>query len=220
MSRENEKSLAVYEKFADKYAAGSVIKEQNNPTKAARKRAALEARIDKCLSGLPKHPAVLEIGSGPGDDIELFEKLGCKITPSDAAQSFLDIMTSRGYHPIKLNILTDEIPGTYDLIYSWRVLVHFTDDDVMMVLRKVYAALNPGGRYLFNVQNINGEGGKHDGWIDFEGEHNIGAKRFFHFWSGANIVAAVERVGFVVERFDCSGGDDNMRWINICAKKL
>jgi SAM-dependent methyltransferase len=168
---------------------------------------------------MSSNPLVLEIGAGAGDDISMLEDLGCRVLPSDGAQAFVDIMASKGYNAFLLDVSKKMIPGTYDVIYANHVFIHMTSEDVQRILPKIYGALRQGGRFIFNVGNRDGDGEHHSGWVDLPGFHELGAKRYFHYWKNYHLIQCVEDAGFVVKNYEVDGGSDDRRWIEICAIK-
>lgn len=56
------------------------------------------------------------------------------------------------YHLIAHNILREEepIPGSYDIIWMSQFLDCFSDDQIIMILKKCKSALKPGGHILVN----------------------------------------------------------------------
>ncbi len=219
MSSENQSTLEVYERCAVSYLDGSAKHQQLCPEKEAKKRAWLKDFIRDGLAGLPKNARLFEFGSGGGEDVEIFCELGYQITPSDAPDSFLDIMRKKGLNPLKFNILTDEFPGQYDAIYSWRTLVHLTEDDTKLALRKVYQALKPGGRYIFNILNTTGHNNLDEEWVDFDSDYHLGEKRYFKYWQKATLLNLLQSIGFVPKRLEIGGGNDSQRWFYIIVEK-
>lgn len=219
MSRQNQSTLEVYERFAEEYLAGGEKHQQANPEKQAKKRAQLKNFIYSGLEGFPKTAEILEFGSASGEDVELFTELGFQVTPSDAPESFLRIMQEKGLHPLKLNVLTDDFPQKYDIIYSWRTLVHFTAEDTKQVFEKVYRALKPGGRYIFNILNAEGHNQLSEEWMDYEGDYHIGQDRYFRYWQREDLVKLLQRTGFAIKRLETGGGNDDKRWFYIIVEK-
>lgn len=220
MSRENQETLAVYEQHADDYLRANQLGYDRNPARMEEKRQNLQNWLATGIAELPQSATFFEFGSGDGDDVALFRELGAKITPSDASDSFLKVMRSKGLQPIKFNILTDEFPDTYDCIYSRRVLVHFTAEDTETALRKIFASLKPGGRYIFNVLNSAGNRDLSEEWVDFPGDYAIGAPRYFKYWREDELSTLLQAVGFHIRAMFPDGGDDNNRWFYVTAEKL
>ena len=220
MSKENKGTLEVYEALATDWVSCQTRKHKEEPAKYMKKREKKRTRISRFLEGMSPNPLILEIGAGAGDDVPLLESLGCRVLPSDGAQAFVDIMAKKGIKGVfQLDVSQKKIPGTYDVIYASHVLIHMTEDDVVRILPKIYGALRQGGRFIFNVGNRDSEGGRSSGWIDLPGFHHIAAKRYFHYWKNYAIIQRVEDAGFIVKKYEVAGGEDDRRWIWICAVK-
>jgi 2-polyprenyl-3-methyl-5-hydroxy-6-metoxy-1,4-benzoquinol methylase len=117
----------------------------------------IQEALRKLVEALPSGARVLEIGSGPGRDADVLESLGIAVRRTDAAQAFIDLMAERGKHAELLNVVTDELGGPYDGLLAMGVLIHVDRDQTDAVLRKVHAALRPGGVFLAAMREGEGE---------------------------------------------------------------
>jgi SAM-dependent methyltransferase len=206
--------------MANDWVSCQTRKHKEEPAKYAKKREIKRTRIFRFMEGMSPNPLVLEIGAGAGDDVPLLESLGCRVMPSDGAQSFVDIMTKKGIKNVfKLDVSQKKIPGTYDAIYASHVFIHMTDEDMVRILPKVYGALRPHGRFIFNVGNRDAEGGRSSGWMDLPGFHELGSIRYFHYWKNYFLFQRVEEAGFYIKKYEVDGGEDGRRWIWLCAVK-
>ena len=111
-----------------------------------------------------------------------------------------------------LNLLTDPIPGEWDLILADAVLLHFTEAECLHVLSKVHAALRPGGRFAFTMK-----AGTGSGWS----EEKIGAQRYLTYWSLRRLTDAVRQAGFssvaeLHQGWD-SGEQPHAQWLHVVA---
>lgn len=219
MSKENKLTLDIYEARASDWVGCRSRKHTLKPADYLRKQEEKSERVAWFLYGMSHNPKVLEIGSGAGDDVAMLENIGCRVQPSDGAQSFVDIMEKKGLSPILLDVSQKKIPGVWDVIYASHVLIHMTAEDIIRILPKVYGALRSGGRFIFNVGNRDSEGGRSSGWVDLPGFHEMGIQRYFHYWKNYHIIQLVEEAGFVVKKYEVAGGEDGRRWIYICAVK-
>lgn len=95
---------------------------------------------------LPENSTLLELGSGPGLDIEYLKKV-YSVTGSDLSEEFLKVCKQR--HPeisfLKLNALTLELAEKFDCIYSNKVLHHLTEEELKESLEKQVKILSPKG---------------------------------------------------------------------------
>ena len=95
---------------------------------------------------LPKTSSVLEIGMGPGKDLDILSKT-YSVTGSDNSQIFLDRykMQNQNADLLKLDAVTLPTERTFDCIYSNKVLHHLTTDNLKTSLKRQKEILNPNG---------------------------------------------------------------------------
>lgn len=112
---------------------------------------------------------VLELGMGPGKDLELLAQR-YTVTGSDTSQYFID--RYRAAHPdadlLLLDAVAMETERTFDALYSNKVLHHLTREDLVTSLRNQAERLNPGGILL------------HSFWRGSKEEHHHGL-RFIYY---------------------------------------
>lgn len=174
---DNDVTLATYNAHVDEYVT-------RTPHSVNGDHAAwLSAAVDR----LPTSAAILEVGAGFGRDAAYLSTLGYSVTLTDAAEGFVDRLRADGYDATLLNVLSDPIPGTWDLILANAVLLHFTRDQLAHVLVKIRAALTPAGRFAFSLKVGDGEG-----WS----QEKLEAPRWFTYWRPHAITAAVTVAGF------------------------
>jgi SAM-dependent methyltransferase len=120
------------------------------------------ALIEALARHLPAGATVLELGMGPGKDLDLLNETFCA-TGSDAAQPFLDRYWEG--HPQADLLLLDAVTmepaidagRTFDAIYSNKVLYHLTLGELRTSLRNQARVLNPGGLLLHSLWYGEGE---------------------------------------------------------------
>ncbi len=95
---------------------------------------------------LPEKSLVLEIGIGPGKDLDMLRKTYA-VTGSDNSQIFLDRYKRLNQNADLLNLdaVTLSTDRNFDCIYSNKVLHHLITDDLKISLKKQKEILNPGG---------------------------------------------------------------------------
>lgn len=133
-----KESIEEYISLATGYDGRSLIKHLNNY--------------------LPDGSTVLELGSGPGKDIELLSE-HYVVTGSDYSQEFLERLKT--IFPDKTllylnaaDLITDL---TFDGIYSNKVLHHLKNNELKQSLQKQYELLNEGGVICHSFWNGQGE---------------------------------------------------------------
>lgn len=218
MSKENEKTLEVYKEKAHLYLTNSIEHDKLDPIRAKQKRENLEKLITSNFSLLPEHAKVFEIGSGDGSNAKFIQSLGFDITASDTADDFIKATQNQGLKTIKFNALKDSFPEKYWAVFCWRVFVHFTKEDALKIMQKVYDTLEDNGIFIFNAMNR--ETKKVDNeWVDFEGEYHMGAERYYNYFSQSDLDNIIQKTKFKIEDFHKDGGDNNNKWLVYVLRK-
>lgn len=213
MSKENEETIKIYEKFGDKYL------ERNKKAIDNDSRAKIEDELQKELfktyvNGLPKDSKIFEVGSASGRDAKTLRGLGyTNIVVSEVVDFFLKKLRDEGFSPIKFNLITDDFSDKYDFILCWAVLVHFTKAEAKDSIRKMYEALNDGGRVALCVKY---KDGCKEEWDDFQGQ--IGAKRYFSYWTKNELEDCLRQTGFKKINLQQYDGVRS-GWLRCCAEK-
>ena len=101
---------------------------------------------------LPEGATVLELGMGPGKDLEILGE-HYRVTGSDSSRAFLD--RYRGANPeadlVLLDAASMDIDRTFDGIYSNKVLIHLTERELGQSLHRQAAVLNSNGVMLHSL---------------------------------------------------------------------
>jgi len=218
MSIENKKTVEIYKQKAQVYLSQSIENIKIDPIKFNKKREELEKIIRISFSSLPKGSKVFEIGSGDGINAKFIESLGFNITASDIADDFINSLQSQGIKAVKFNALEDDFKEKYFAIFCWRVFVHFTKEDALKIIEKVYDSLEDNGIFIFNAMNreiktVDSE------WVDFEGKYNMGVERFYNYFNKKDLDNMIEKTKFHIENFHTEGGKNNDKWLVYVLKK-
>jgi cyclopropane fatty-acyl-phospholipid synthase-like methyltransferase len=95
---------------------------------------------------LKKGSTVLELGMGPGKDLDIL-KMDYKVTGSDLSEVFIDLY--RKNYPeadlLRLDAVTIETDREFDCIYSNKVLHHLSKKELEESFRRQWEVLNEGG---------------------------------------------------------------------------
>lgn len=218
MSIENKKTLEVYQKTAHLYLENSVEHDRLDPDKAKKKKEALEELIRISFESLPKGAKVFEIGSGDGTNAKYMESLGYDVTASDTADDFVEATRKQGLTTIKFDALEDDFPEKYFAVFCWRVFVHFTKEDALKIIKKVYNNLEENGIFVFNA--INRETKEVDNeWVDFEGEYHMGVERYYNYFRQDELDDIISQTDFQVQHFHTEGGKNKNKWLVYVLKK-
>lgn len=198
MSSENSKTIDSYESRFGEYVAATVQTVQGP----------MKEWLDASVAGLPLDAQILELGSGFGRDAKYLQSKGYKLNCSDATKSFITILKARGFNTRELNIITDDIVGEYDSVIANAVLLHFTNDEVEVVLNKIHDALKPSGRFSFTL--IEGKG---DTWTDSK----LGLPRYFNYWDELEVRSLLEATGYHHIIIKSIGKPDDKKWLMVTA---
>lgn len=198
----NDKTIAAYESHAEAYTAGS-------PHQLS---AETNGWIDRALAQIPPGSTVLELGSGFGRDADYIESKGYHVELTDAAKAFVKLLREQGHQARVLNAITDELGGSYAIIFANAVLLHFTDAAFKTTLAKIYAALHPGGIFAFSLQE-----GAGSAWSD----RKLGVPRYFNYWTTETVrpLLAAARFEILELSVDTTDQRQEIRWLRITARK-
>lgn len=177
MSSSNKLTLQSYEAYSRSFL--------NNARKAP--SLAEQAWLECALSGLPDGAHILEVGSGDGRDAAYVESLGYDVECSEATPTFVSHLLEKGFLASKLDVLTDPLMGSYDLVLANNVLVHFTKEEMTCVLEKVHTALKNRGRFAFSLEKGEGERTIKDPFL---------IPRYHRQWQEEEIVSLLSDMGY------------------------
>ena len=95
---------------------------------------------------VPEKSTVLELGMGPGKDLDILSKT-FTVTGSDNSQIFLDRYKKQNPNAdlLKLDSVTIPSERTFDCIYSNKVLHHVTREDLKKSFQRQKEILNSNG---------------------------------------------------------------------------
>ncbi len=102
--------------------------------------------IDLLKNHLAPGATVLELGMGPGKDLDILLE-GFSATGSDASSVFLELYARQNPHAdlLKLDAVTLETERTFDCIYSNKVLHHLRKSDLRQSFSRQREILTEGG---------------------------------------------------------------------------
>ncbi len=149
--------------------------------------------IETSLTAMTPQGRILEIGSGPGRDAGFIADQGYDITCSDASEAFVNYLLSNGHNALLLDAIKDSIPLGFKMIFANAVVPHFTNEDFIKVIHKIYAALPEGGIFSFSVKQ-----GDVEGWTT----EKMHAQRYIKCWDVRDILAILNESGMQLEYLD------------------
>lgn len=118
--------------------------------------------VDALAAWLPAGASVLELGMGPGKDYQLL-KQRFKVAGSDFSNAFLRRYQAKDPDAelLQLDARTLETDLRFDAIFSNKVLIHFSADELQQSFARQRDVLNAGGIMLHSLWY--GEGQKEFG---------------------------------------------------------
>lgn len=142
--------------------------------------------VDALREHLPDGAHVLELGMGPGKDLDILNKY-YEVTGSDKSQAFLDLYRKRNKDVklLKLDAHTIRTKRHFDCIYSNKVLHHLTTRQLARSFEHQYDILHEDGLVL------------HSFWYG-EGEEKHHGLRF-NYYTESDIIGIVSEVFEVVD---------------------
>ncbi len=201
-ANDNDRTIQSYNDHVAEYIAGT-------PQVVS---GAVKDWIDHALALLPAGGHILELGSGFGRDADYFTSLGFKVDLTDAPPKFVDYLRSHG-HPNarRLNALTDDFGGPYDMLFANAVLIHFNSSQVSEVLAKALASLKPGGILAVSLKQGDGEE-----WT----EEKFSPPRHYTYWQKPALRAAIEEAGFSIDAIiEGTSTHRPVHWFRVVARK-
>lgn len=165
--------------------------------------------LRRLVDAVPAGGTALEVGSGPGWDADSVESQGVAVRRTEVAQAFIDFQAERGKHVDKLDVTCDELGGPYDAVMALAVLQHVDRAQIPSLLRRVAAALRPGGVFLVAI--LEGVGERWE-------VGDSGNPYFVVLWEESAFQTLLEDAGLGVEwRFGGGGAEES--WLMLLARK-
>ena len=202
MKDTNKLTIQSYEAYSQDYLDSA----QSEPAEG------VKTWIQSALSGMAPNARILELGSGSGCDATYMESLGYEVECSEATQSFVSHLLEKGFLASKINILTDPIMSSYDLVFANAVMIHFTRDEMLKALKKIHTCLKNRGRVAFSVQKGMGEE-----WTS----EKYKIPRYYHYWNSYDLEVLLEEAGYskILVNEDTTPTDDKHPWLFVMASK-
>jgi cyclopropane fatty-acyl-phospholipid synthase-like methyltransferase len=130
--------------------------------------------VDVLSAHLPEGSCLLELGMGPGKDLQLLSQ-HFQVTGSDFSRLFLE--KYRAQHAsadlLHLDARTLDTERTFDAIFSNKALIHLSADELQQSFDRQHAVLNDRGLIMHSFWY--GEGQKEFGGLTlvYHNEHDL-----------------------------------------------
>jgi 2-polyprenyl-3-methyl-5-hydroxy-6-metoxy-1,4-benzoquinol methylase len=199
----NRRTIDSYERIAREYADDTAA----DPAGAA---GFSGEGLRRLVEAVPAGGSVLEVGSGPGWDADFVESRGVAVRRTEVTAAFIDFQTERGKQVETLDVSSDELGGPYDAVMALAVLQHIDRAQIPAFLRRVAAALQPGGVFLVAIRLGVGE---------FWEVGDSGNPYFTVLWTESAFRTALGDAGLGVEwRFPDEDSEESP-WLMLLARK-
>jgi 2-polyprenyl-3-methyl-5-hydroxy-6-metoxy-1,4-benzoquinol methylase len=104
-----------------------------------------------------KNAHILDAGCGSGRDSLYFKRCGYKVTAFDASEAMVKATRRLGITAKILKLQDLNIRNKYDGIWACAVLLHIPRAEIILVLKKLWRALKPGGIIFITLKEGSGE---------------------------------------------------------------
>ncbi|MGH7231945.1 MAG: class I SAM-dependent methyltransferase [Nitrospiraceae bacterium] len=167
-----------------------------------------------CLSLFPHGAAILDLGSGAGQDGRFIQKLGYRVTGLDLTWPFLQAAHRRSR---LLPLIHADVrrlpfrPGSFDGVWAAASLIHLPKSAVRKTLVDLQSVVKPKGTLAATFVHGRRSGFLRSGWIP---------GRFFSRWYRAELARAVEQAGWqVLHLRTVANRERRGRWLNLLARR-
>jgi SAM-dependent methyltransferase len=188
-ARQNQES---YDRIADQFL------------ERHRDRAILLPWMRSFAALLPSRGVVLDLGAGPCQDSAQLRGLGLQVTSLDRSRQMLTVAASQFPGP-RVQADLRHLPvrdGSLSGVWACACLLHLDRVEVAPALAGIARALVPGGGLFVSVKD--GEGERCD-----TSAYGSDVPRWFTYWSGEGIDAALRGAGFeIVDSVTRAGPND------------
>ncbi|KQU75378.1 SAM-dependent methyltransferase [Aminobacter sp. DSM 101952] len=111
------------------------------------------------MARLPMGARVLELGCGAGQDSEAMLASGFDVMPTDGTPEIAAAAAKRLRRPVKVLLFEDiDDQDSYDGVWANACLLHVPRPQLPSIVRRVHAALKPGGVFYASFKAGQAEG--------------------------------------------------------------
>lgn len=142
----------------------------------------------------PRPDHVLEVGSGPGGFTREFRRRGATVTAFDLPP-VVDLLSDH-YAEDGIELVAgdarESLPTGFDLVFSARMILFFSPEELRAYFENAYEALEPGGTFVCNARVIDRSEG-----IERFAVHMLTVTAGGHMHTAGEYESALEGAGFV-----------------------
>ncbi len=167
---------------------------------------------EKFLSYLKPGNKILDFGCGSGRDTKYFLEKGFEVHAIDGSKTMCVFATKfTGINVSQLNFLDFNEKNQYNGIWACSSILHLDSEELLIVLKKIAAALKPNGIFYTSFK-----------YGTFEGERNgrffndMNEEKFHQFSKQIDYLKMYEK--WITE--DARADRKNEKWFNIICKKV
>lgn len=151
--------------------------------------------IDFQKKHIPKGANILDLGCGPGNNINTILELDatCRFTGVDLSEELLGIARKKnpGCRYVCEDIRSVVFDSTYDVVLAAFCIVHLTDSETEDLIRRISCGLKEGGKLYLSFMEGSGSG--------FETTSFSTDRIFFNYYSLPDMVTMLRRCGISPE---------------------
>lgn len=152
----NEMRRRIYDSYSKNHFLANP-KNRATPENYARKGKDFRVNYGPLLRHLPPGARALDMGCGCGHCVHFLREAGFEAEGVDTSPEQIEeasrMLPAEVLHVADAPAFLAEHEGQYNLIVSNEVIEHFTMPEVLELCDLVYAALKPGGMFIFRTIN-------------------------------------------------------------------
>lgn len=160
---------------------------------------------------LPKGSLILDFGCGSGRDTKYFLEHGYKVEAIDGSEELCKIASKYTGISVKNELFTDlDEVQKYDAVWACSSILHASSNDLIIIIKKIWAALKLDGIFYTSFK-----------YGDFEGERK--GRYFTDFTEEAFATLLKKSADFdILETWitgDVRPGREDEKWLNVILQK-